>query len=591
MTPFTRRIDGELARFLISTCRALALVAGVFSVAMATLLVANYVQLSTLKPLDNPALTALREHYRSTPENDELAANIRVLDLAARRAYFTRQWQTRTAGYLLLAGVALLFACLRAVSSLAKRLPQAPPEGVEAAPVFPRAARAGLTVVGGIFLVGAVMSAVLGDGLIRREFPGGAGAQSSAGKPTAAAKPGTRTAGSSSLEVTGTEDYKRSWPQLRGPGGDGIASPQDPPVEWDGKSGKNVAWKADVPLPGRSSPVVWENRVFLTGADEAAREVFCWDAGTGRLLWRSRVPPTPATPASLARVSSGTGFAASTMAVNGSRAFAIFATGDLAALDMDGKLLWTRNVGTPTLNYGYASSLALLGDGVVVQFDQEEDGKLVAFNADGSVRWETPRRALGSWATPVLVDAGSRRAVVTHGTPMLAAYDPASGKELWHLFGMMGENAPSPAYSDGKLFVATQLLSLLAVDARSGKKLWEVYDDLPDVASPLASGGMLLMAASYGVVTCLNASDGEVLWSQEFPTGFYASPILAGGRFYALDRSGVMRIFAADRAVKLLGSPSLGEPTEATPAFRGGEIFIRGEHRLYCIRSAGRPRE
>ena len=150
---------------------------------------------------------------------------------------------------------------------------------------------------------------------------------------------------------------------------------------------------------------------------------------------------------------------------------------------------------------------------------------------------------------------------------------------------MMGENAPSPAYSDGKLFVATQLLSLLAVDARSGKKLWEVYDDLPDVASPLASGGMLLMAASYGVVTCLNASDGAVLWSQEFPTGFYASPILAGGRFYALDRSGVMRIFAADKAMKLIGSPALGEPTEATPAFRGGEIFIRGERRLYCIRS------
>jgi outer membrane protein assembly factor BamB len=325
--------------------------------------------------------------------------------------------------------------------------------------------------------------------------------------------------------------------------------------------------------------------VFLTGADEAAREVFCWRAETGGLLWRTRVPPAAATAPSPANVAGGTGFAASTLAVNGARVFAIFATGDLAALDMDGKILWTRSVGTPSLNYGYASSLALLGDGVVVQFDQEENGNLTAFAADGSVRWEVPRRVLGSWATPVVVDAGGRRAVVVHGTPMLAAYDPASGKELWHLSGMMGENAPSPAYSEGKLFAASQLLSLIAVDARSGKKLWEVYDDLPDVASPLATGGTVLMAASYGVVTCLNASDGAVLWRQEFPKGFYASPVMAGGRFYVLDRSGVMRIFAADRALRLIGSPALGEPAEATPAFRGGEIFIRGERRLYCIRA------
>ena len=123
MTPFTRRIDPELARFLLSTCRALAVVAGAFSVAMATLLIANYVQLATLKPLDSPVLGTLREQYRSAPENDELAAKIRVLDLAARRVYFTRQWQTRTAGYLLIAGVALLLVCLRAASSLTGAFP------------------------------------------------------------------------------------------------------------------------------------------------------------------------------------------------------------------------------------------------------------------------------------------------------------------------------------------------------------------------------------------------------------------------------------------------------------------------------------
>ncbi len=287
MIPFTRRIDPELTRFLLSTCRGVAVVAAVFSVAMATLLIANYAQLATLKPTDNPALTALREQYRSAPENDELAARIRALDLAGRRAYFTRQWQTRTAGYLLIPGVVLLIACLRAVTALTKSLPQPRPQGAETALWFPPTARVGLTVVGCLFLAGAVVSAVLGDSLIKREFSGVAGKASR----DAAATPGrTAAAAGTSGAAPSSPEYRDNWPQFRGPDGLGIASPQDPPVDWDGKTGKNVAWKADVPLPGRSSPVVWGDRVFLSGATSSVREVFCWDAATGKLLWRTPIP-------------------------------------------------------------------------------------------------------------------------------------------------------------------------------------------------------------------------------------------------------------------------------------------------------------
>jgi outer membrane protein assembly factor BamB len=185
----------------------------------------------------------------------------------------------------------------------------------------------------------------------------------------------------------------------------------------------------------------------------------------------------------------------------------------------------------------------------------------------------------------VVADTDQGVRIFLNGTPVLAAYDPArKGLKLWDLFGMMGENAPSPAYSNGRVFAANQLLSMVAADARTSDKLWEVYDDLPDVASPLAWDGLVLMAASYGVVTSLDAASGEVLVRQEFPKGFWASPILAGGRIYALDLSGVMRIFAADRTLKLLASPAIGEPTVATPAFRNGDIFIRGDRHLFCIR-------
>jgi len=328
--------------------------------------------------------------------------------------------------------------------------------------------------------------------------------------------------------------------------------------------------------------------VFLSGADQAKREIFCWESSTGRLLWRTPVEPATGSPTEPPRVNRDTGFAASTMAVNGKAAFAVFATGDLAAVDFDGRLLWARGLGQPKLNYGYASSLALYGDTVLVQIDQEESGRLVAVEAaSGRTRWETPRRVLASWASPVVADTGRRPEVLLNGNPLLASYDPDTGRELWQVPGRRGEIAPSAAYAEGRVFAADQLLSLIAVDVRTREKLWEMYDDLPDVASPLASGELVVASASYGVVTCLEAATGTVLWRQEFETGFYASPVLAGGRFYLLDRSGVMRILEASRQARLLGSPALGEPADATPAFRAGRIYIRGLRHLFCIGASG----
>jgi outer membrane protein assembly factor BamB len=180
--------------------------------------------------------------------------------------------------------------------------------------------------------------------------------------------------------------------------------------------------------------------------------------------------------------------------------------------------------------------------------------------------------------------SGETARIFVNGTPTLSAYEAAGGRELWTLDGMMGENAPSPAFAEGRVYAANQLLSLVAADAATGKKQWEDYDNYPDVASPLAiPGGLLVMAASWGGLSCLDAATGDVLWKTEFTKGFYASPLLAAGRIYALDRSGVMRIFAADRTMKLIGSPAIGEPTEATPAIRGTQIFIRGAKHLFCI--------
>ena len=572
MMPFTRRIDPALARFLASTCRGVAVVAAVFCVAVATLLVANYVGASSVKPLESPALAALREQYRAAPD-DELAGKIRALDLAARRVFFTSQWQNRTAAIMLIAGAAVLIACLRAASALSKRLPKPLPGEGEALRPVPRAARIALSATGGVLLAGALAAAVLADRLLPPDLSAGA-----AGSGT------VRAAGSPAI----TPEMLANWPQFRGPGGNGIAVHQDPPTDWDGPSGKNIAWKAEVPLPGKNSPVVWGDRVFLSGADASSREVFCWDAATGALRWRTSVPTGSGVAAEEMRVSDDTGWAASTMAVDGRAAYALFAAGDLVALDFEGAILWNRNLGVPELNYGTGSSLALLGDLILVQRDQLEGGKLIAIDtATGKDGWVIERKVTSSWSSPLVADTEAGSRVFLNGTPSLAAYDPVRRRQLWTLDGMMGENAPSPAYADGRVFAANQLLSMVAADAKTGKKLWEVYDSLPDVASPLAGDGFVVMAASFGPITALDAATGDVLAQHQFKTGFWASPILAGGRVYALDTSGVMRIFRADRTLELLASPALGEPAVATPAFRSGDIFIRGERHLFCIRRSG----
>jgi len=164
--------------------------------------------------------------------------------------------------------------------------------------------------------------------------------------------------------------------------------------------GRNILWKVEVPRPGFGSPIVWNDKVFLSGPT-SPRARFLLERG-------GRHPPLAHTdPARRrlarrlrAKVTEDTGYAASTMATNGSAVFAVFATGDVASLDLDGNILWVRSLGAPTHIYGYASSPACVADLLIVQFDQEENGRLIAYEAaTGKIRWESPRRVQPSWAS------------------------------------------------------------------------------------------------------------------------------------------------------------------------------------------------
>ncbi len=387
----------------------------------------------------------------------------------------------------------------------------------------------------------------------------------------------------------GAKPVIRPWPGFRGPGGNAHAASANPPIDWDIKQGINVLWKAALPKHGMSSPVVWGDRLFLTGADASTRQVYCYHADTGKLLWRHDVSNLPGAPdAPLPRVLEETGYAAPTAATDGQHVAAIFGTGELVCLNTNGERVWAKHLGVPENGYGHASSLILHSDTLFVQYDQEgKDSALYAFAlASGELAWRV-KRGVVSWASPILVDNQGQTELILANSKAVDGYDPKTGKLLWHVGCLGGEVAPSAAYSDGVVFVAAENASATAIDIRDHgsepKILWQWADALPDAASPLAEGEYLIVPTAFGVVTCLAAKTGKVVWEQEFDEGFYSSPVLVKDRVYLIDLSGKLHIFKLDRRFQLLGAPEIGEQAYATPAIAGDRIYLRGVRHLFCI--------
>ena len=400
----------------------------------------------------------------------------------------------------------------------------------------------------------------------------------------------------SQAKLPSTQVFAANWPQFRGPWGVGVVGSPAFPMTWDGSAGKGVLWKSPVPLPGMGSPIVWGNRVFLSGADAKHRAVFCYDAGTGRLIWTGQVAGLRGSPAGALEIQTDTGYAAPTVATDGVRVFAMFGNGDLAAFDFSGKMVWGFGLGKPDNTYGHAASLVVCGNRLIVPFDQgssADDHKsfLYAFDsATGQLGWRTARPVPNSWSTPIVINVGGRGELVTAANPFVIAYDPGTGVELWRAECLGGDVAPSPVFGGGMVFAASSGSNLAAIrpagkgDVTKTGIAWMAQDDLPDIVSPLTDGHLVFLVVSEGLVACVDAANGKLLWEHEYKgSSFRSSPTLVGNRVYLFDQKGVMHAFEPGRAFKDLGSSPLGEKVNSSPAFVNGQIFVRGAADLFCI--------
>ena len=347
------------------------------------------------------------------------------------------------------------------------------------------------------------------------------------------------------------EEKQTQWHRFRGPGGAGVSAYTNIPTSWNGKTGEGILWKTPVPMLGRNSPVVWKDRIFMTGADPNVRQVYCFDANSGRLLWKGDVPTAPAK--EKLEIMEDTGYAACTAATDGRRVYAIFPTGDVAAFDFNGRRLWHKNLGLPESSYGYASSLDTYEKLVLIQYDQSDgsDGKSKVMALDGTsgqVVWETKRDLPNSWASPIVVDVEGKPQFITLADPNVVAYNPADGKEIWRAECLGGDIAPSPIYAGGFVLAIEPYAHLAAVKPTGQGNVtkthvaWKMEEGGPDICSPVSNGQYVYLLESADLLICCKVETGEKLYEQEIKGDFRASPSIVGDKLYLLDMKGVMHI-------------------------------------------------
>jgi outer membrane protein assembly factor BamB len=589
--------------------RNIAIVSAFFMITFSIMLITNYFQVRGFNPLQTEVIETLKQINDENSANTELQEQIRQLDLLARRAYFVRIDHLKTGVYLLVGMLVVFIIAARCYFVGIKNIPEKDVDPIDEWAEKTRARKYVNWAAGGLAVV-ALLFAFLSSPYLndlknkksKDEKTETAEVQTDESLLSGEEENFTSESPESlvknienpeeSLPVAITDSILTSEPEIpkvthngfRGNHSNAVTAAKNIPTNWNLSTNENIAWKSDIARHGYNSPVVNGNKIFITGADEQARELYCYDLNTGALLWKLATGNISGSPSQVPETTHDTGLAASTVATNGKQVCAIFATGDLICADMDGKRLWAKNLGVPVNHYGYASSLLSFGNLLIVQYDNSNSPKLLALDmATGAVKWDKTRTDKITWSSPIIAYIDRKPQLILMGNPSISSYNPNNGEKNWSVDFLNGEVASSPCSANGLVFGASEYSSLIAVDAASGEKLWEASDFLPEVSSPVATKDHVYLATSYGAIACYDTKSGELKKSIETNTEFYSSPILAEGKIYLFSNSGKAFIYSANSELTLINSFETGQKTFATPAFTDNRMIVRSENQLYCV--------
>jgi outer membrane protein assembly factor BamB len=552
---------------------ATAIISGLFSITVCAFLLMNYSRSRMVGTVEETELADLKSEIRNNPDDEQFLSRIRQFDLKFRRQHIRALERSRKGSYLLLGGAVVLIISLSAATAFKKKPPSPQPGDDQLKEQIRNAKFARLALTCGLIILALCT-------LFMATRPQIDFAKASA-------------AGTSSYTM---DDVAKNWASFRGLNGAGISTHTNVPSRWNGKTGEGILWINEIPLPGNNSPVVWGDHIFLTGADPNNRQVYCFDMSTGGLLWKGDVLGLTKNDEEPLDVMEETGFAAPTAVTDGRRVYAIFPTGDIGCFDFKGKKVWEKNLGRPDSSYGYASSLAMYNNLLLIQYDQggieDEKSALIALDGfSGRIVWQTKRPVGNSWSSPIVASIGEEYQIITCADPWVIGYNPADGAELWRVNCLSGDIAPSPIYANGLVFIIEPYSKLVAIkpdgkgDVTKTHIAWISEEGGPDICSPVSNGESIFLLATEGLLECYQVSDGKKIWEHDFREYFLASPSLVGNNLYLLSEKGVMYIAEAGPEYKELGKCELGEKCHASPAFADERIYIRGIENLYCIGS------
>jgi outer membrane protein assembly factor BamB len=407
----------------------------------------------------------------------------------------------------------------------------------------------------------------------------------------------------------------RFWPQWRGPAATGVSRTANPPLEWS--ETRNIRWKREIPGRGSGSPVVWGDRIFLmtavpVGVDgRAAHEsrahvqprdvhrfiVMALDRRTGNVVWqRTAHEERPQQPS----MKDGT-WASSSPITDGQRVYASFDSSGLYAYDMNGVLLWRKQLGEKKMfaDVGESGSSPVLYDNrLIVVWDHQGESFVVALDArTGTELWRVRREEVDSWATPLVVTHEGRAQVVTAAEKRIRSYDLETGRVVWESDGLTMNPIPSPVAGDGMVFAMSgfrgnKLTAVRLVDAKGditrGKAIaWTLERDTPYVPSPVLYDSYLyFLKSNSGILSVLDAKTGAPHYQLQRLEGIseiYASPVAARDRVYLTSRDGTTLVIRHGATFDVLARNSLDDGFDASAALVEGDIYLRGYRYLYDI--------
>jgi outer membrane protein assembly factor BamB len=553
----------------ISIFKGISLTAGVFTFVVAITMIFSLIQLKRINPLDNPAMLSVKEQFDRDPDSKDKAEQVRAMDLMARNAYFSSRWQVETGSYLLLAGAVIFVIFQRLISGSEKPGRALRPDKPDIISEKRRGRRYLIIAASAVTVIAFVSSLI-----IRTELP-------APGRTSLKAEKEETSAAAEETDLPGDVNY----PFFRGEGSRGIAGGTGYPTEWNGIENNNIKWKIAVPKPGQSSPVIWGDKLFITGSEGSEFEVYCINKNNGKILWTGSGSDFPGSSEDVPESDNEAGMAVPTAAINEEAVCAIFGNGNIVCFNHDGKLKWAKNIGVPQSTYGYSASLIIYNKLLLVQYDSQDKITLSAYDLNtGEQKWETPRTGRAVNSSPVLATFDGEPQLLINGNPNVSSYDPVNGNELWSLPGVSGDVVPGLAVNSKMVYAVTDYYKLIALKpGRNGSKVWEDNTFTSDVSSPVADNKFLFIATGYGDVACYNSETGDTLWTHFFDNPFYASLVICDNKVWMLDRTGIMHIVEADGKLSIISNSPLGESTDCTPAFSEKRIYIRGKVNLYCI--------